>query len=40
MENRELTYISNSIAEAQRVMAAMLADVRLLATVRKVADAC
>ncbi|AGR70820.1 D-sedoheptulose 7-phosphate isomerase [Burkholderia pseudomallei] len=40
MENRELTYITNSIAEAQRVMAAMLADERLLATVQKVADAC
>jgi D-sedoheptulose 7-phosphate isomerase len=40
MEDRELNYITGNIAEAQRVMAAMLADDRLLATVQKVADAC
>lgn len=40
METRELSYIKGAVAEAQRIVSAMLADERLLSTVQKVAGVC
>ena len=40
MESLIKDYISQQIAEAQRVMAAMLADEAILSTVKDAAEAC